>query len=356
MLKRLINILFFFALAAGWINCGARSLKASVDSSQITMGYRTAIRFEIVDKAGAPAEVLVDKGSMPAEVEIVDWVYGDTADLGNGLVEMKRALIVQSFDSGVYTIPPFLLVNGPDTLRTQPITLKVNPVDVSGMSDINPIASAMGFESRWYDFLPDWLTDYWKWILTGVILIIAGICAYLIFSRKVEVPLVPRKKPVPPYQLAMQRLNMLREENLWQSGQEKEYYTRLIDILRDYLQGRFGINAMEMTSQQITRVLNENETTRMPNKRMKRILEIADFVKFAKVRPLPDDNNRALAEAVQFVEDTKPVEVLPDGTPVSQAPAAHGQAPAPVFRTSVPSRDDAAESPSTDKSQETNRE
>ena len=46
----------------------------------------------------------------------------------------------------------------------------------------------------------------------------------------------------------------------------------------------------------------------MPNARMKRILEIADFVKFAKVRPLTDDNHRALAEAVRFVEETKPVE------------------------------------------------
>ena len=293
----------------------AGSLKASVDSSQITMGYRTAIRFEIVDKAGAPAEVLLDKAAMPAEVEIVDWVYGDTADLGNGLVEMKRALIIQAFDSGVYTIPPFLLVSGPDTLRSQPITLKVNPVDVSHMSDVNPIAGAMDFESRWYDFLPDWLTDYWKWIVSALVLMIAGICAYLIFVKKVEVPLVPKKKPVPPYQLAMQRFQTLREENLWQNGQEKEYYTRLIDILRDYLAGRFGINAMEMTSRQITHVLSENETTRMPNQRMKRILEIADFVKFAKVRPLPDDNARALAEAVQFVEETKPVEETPEEAP-----------------------------------------
>ncbi len=316
MLKRLINILFLSAVLSLTVPLSARSLKASVDSSQITMGYQTAIRFDIVDKAGAVADILVDKNAMPTEVEIIDWVYGDTTDLGNGIVEMKRALIVQSFDSGVYTIPPFMMVNGPDTLRTQPITLKVNPVDVSDMEDINPIAPAMDFETRWYDFLPDWLTDYWQWILAGLLIIAAGICGYLIMTKKVEVPLMPKKKPVPPYQLAMQRLESLRERNLWQNGQEKEYYTRLTDILRDYLQGRFGINAMEMTTQQITRVLNENETTRMPNERMKRILEIADFVKFAKVRPLPDDNHRAMSEAVQFVEETKPVETLPgEGDP-----------------------------------------
>jgi hypothetical protein len=249
---------------------------------------------------------------MPAEVEPIDWVYGDTTDLGNGLIEMKRALIVQAFDSGVYTIPPFIMVSGPDTLRSEALTLKVNPVDVSKLQDINPISPALEFESKWYDFLPDWITDYWGWILVALLLIAAGICGYLILTKKVEVPLMPKKKPVPPYELAMQRLSVLREGNLWQNGREKEYYTQLIDILRDYLQGRFGINAMEMTSSQITRVLHDNETTRMPNERMKRILEIADFVKFAKVRPLPDDNVRALTEAVNFVEETKPVEEQPE--------------------------------------------
>lgn len=312
MLKRLTNILLFSILAVTGMNLSARSIKASVDSSQITMGYQTAIRFEIVEKAGAPAEVLVDKAQVPPQVELIDWVYGDTTDIGNGLVEMKRALIVQSFDSGVYTIPPFLLVAGPDTLRTQPITLKVNPVDVSGLDDIHPIAPALEFESKWYDFLPDWLTDYWQWMLAALLIIAAGICAYLILTKKVDVPLVPKKKPVPPYQLAMQQLEALREQNLWQDGREKEYYTRLIDILRHYLEGRFGINAMEMTSQQITRVLHEKEDMRMPNARIKRILEIADIVKFAKVRPLPDDNLRALSEAVRFVEETKPVEEQPE--------------------------------------------
>lgn len=316
MLKKLINILVLTATVALTAPAaGARSIKATVDSSQITMGYQTAIRFEIVDKAGQPFDVQVDKNAVPAEVEFIDWVEGDTVDIGNDLVEIRRALIIQSFDSGVYTIPPFMLVNGPDTLQTEPITLKVNPVDVSQLDDIHPIAPAMEFESKWYDFLPDWLTDYWAWLLTGLILIAAGVCTYLILTRKVEVPLLPKKKPVPPYQLAMQRLDSLREANLWQNGREKEYYTHLIDILRDYLQGRFGINAMEMTSQQITTILNENETTRMPNRRMRQILEIADFVKFAKVRPLPDDNHRAMAEAVRFVEETKPVELNPDGTP-----------------------------------------
>ena len=62
----------------------------------------------------------------------------------------------------------------------------------------------------------------------------------------------------------MQRLETLRTENLCDKGQEKEYYTRLTDILRSYLDTRFGINAMEMTSSQIVKSLRNNEETRMP--------------------------------------------------------------------------------------------
>ncbi|MBJ2194376.1 MAG: cell wall anchor protein [Muribaculaceae bacterium] len=311
-LMALLSIPFFTGSMAA-----RPTIKASVDSSQITMGYQTAIRLDIIDNATSPSQVIVDQNAFPKEIEIIDWVYGDTTDLGNSLVEMKRALVVQSFDSGVYTIPPFFLVNGPDTVRSNQLTLKVNPVDVSAMSDINPLAPPASFTSKWYDWLPDWITDYWGWILLGLLVVAGGICAYLILTRKVSVNILPQKKRLPPDRIAIDRLNALREAQLWEKGQEKEYYTRLIDILRDYLQERFGINAMEMTSSQILKALEANEETRMPHRYMQKVVEIADFVKFAKVRPMPDDNVRSFQNAMQFVEETRPVEEPENG---EQAP------------------------------------
>lgn len=284
----------------------AVKVKATIDSAQMLMGNVTAVRFDIVDKAGAASQLVFDKNAMPAEVEPIDWVAGDTTDLGNGLVEIKRALLVQSFDSGVYTIPPFLLITGPDTVRTNPLTLKVIPADVSKLEDIHPLASTAEFESKWYDFLPDWLTNYWLWMLLSLIVIAGGICAYLILTKKVAVNILPQKKRLPPYEIAMQKMQALREAQLCEHGQEKEFYTALIDILREYLQYRFGINAMEMTSSQIVKALSRNDDTRLPSEYMKKVVEIADFVKFAKVRPLPDDNVRSFNNAMRFIEETKP--------------------------------------------------
>ena len=99
---------------------------------------------------------------------------------------------------------------------------------------------------------------------------------------------------------------MLKEEKLWQGGQDKQYYTRLTDILREYLDGRFSINAMEMTSTEILDALRRNNETRVVERHMKEILNVADFVKFAKMRPLADDNEASMRYAITFVEETKP--------------------------------------------------
>lgn len=288
-------------------NPGAMSIKATLDSTRLIMGNVMAVRLDIVDRADSHATLLVDQNAMPPQIEPVDWVDGDTTSIGNGLVEIKRSLIIQSFDSGVYTLPPFCLVAGGDTVKSNRLTLKVDPVDVSALKDINPIADPLPFESKWYDFLPDWLVDYWIFILVAIVLIAGGVCAYLIATRKVKVNILPQKKKLPPHDIAMLRLNALKEAGLWERGQEKDYYTQLIDILRDYLQERFGINAMEMTSQQIVKALSDNEDTKLPNRHMQHIVQIADFVKFAKARPLPDDNVKAFNNAMQFVEETRPM-------------------------------------------------
>jgi hypothetical protein len=113
---------------------------------------------------------------------------------------------------------------------------------------------------------------------------------------------------VPPYERAIAELETLRTRQLCERGQEREFYTELTEILREYLEGRFGINAMEMTTTQIKTAVRSNSTTAASGTLMNDVLEMADFVKFAKMRPLPEDNVRSYAQALNFVENTKPVE------------------------------------------------
>lgn len=309
IIRYIISVTVLLVIAQNYIAAEV-SIKASMDSAYIIMGKQTTLHIEIIDNADDEGILPISDQSIDtiiSQVEIISRQKPDTTNLGNNRRQIKQDIIIQSFDSGLYTLPPILYKVKKDSFYSNPLVLKVVPVQVDSLVTIHGQANVVAPNYRWYDYLPDFITDNWVWIL--LLVLVLGICvaAIILRKKKIVIPLIPQKKPIPPYELAMQRLAVLREEKLCEKGQEKEYYTRLIDILRLYIDTRFGINAMEMTSTQIIEALNNNEETKLPNKYMKEILSIADFVKFAKVRPLPDDNIKALSWATQFIEDTKPV-------------------------------------------------
>lgn len=290
---------------------GNITVKASVDSVELIMGDRANLSVQVDMPAGEESTVqLVDFPLLTPGTEYIDFhgvdvVKSDsTVVSANGRTRINFDFVIQAFDPGTITIPPFAVVSsqGRDTVYSGIVALKVIPVDVDSLETINPMESIVSPRTRWYDYFPDWLL----WTLLGIVVACLGVWAYLKLRKHQEIVEERRQAPVPPYELAMTRLNTLRSRNLAESGQEKEYYTELVDILRQYLEGRFGINAMEMTSTQIVRALRSNPETRLTAEEMKSVLSIADFVKFAKVRPLPDDNIRAFSRAINFVETTKP--------------------------------------------------
>lgn len=301
------------ALAASLAASAASGITvtAALDSSVVVMGDRNRLHVSVnMPAANASTAQLVDfpvltPGQDYMEFNGVDVVASDSTSVTEAEVrKIDFDFTIQAFDPGTLTLPPFAVVAAPgaDTVFSNVVTLKVLSVEVDSLQTINPMASVAAPLSRWYDYIPDWV---W-WTLAVLALAAAGIYLYILL-RKREQTIEERRTPVvPPYELAISRLNTLRSRNLPESGHEKEYYTELVDILRQYLHGRFGINAMEMTSTQIVKALRSNPDTRLTADMMRSVLSIADFVKFAKVRPLPDDNNKAFARAQDFVEQTRP--------------------------------------------------
>ncbi len=310
MNRRVFSIISFIVIIALTASIrAAGSLKQQLDSAYLLMGKKTTIKVEMLSATDKPGQIVIQKEKMPAEVEIADEGVTDTVNLGNGRSQLLRTITIQSFDSGLYTLPPVLYVEGNETIASSPLALKVIPVPVDTLNDIHDYTGPASAGLKWYDHLPNWLVDYGAWIIVAVLLIAAGVFVYLRYFRKKadKQGFAAAVRKAPPYETAISELNRLRQEKLCEQGQEKEFYTRLTEILRIYLQERFGINAMEMTSTEILHALNNNEQTRLPRRYMTEILNMADFVKFAKVRPLPDDNVKAFRSAMQFVEDTRPL-------------------------------------------------
>lgn len=282
------------------------SIKVNLDSAYLLMGKTTPLHVEVVNDVSAKGLILIPKDSVCDKVEILQVLNADTTEVGSGRQEVKLDIILQSFDSGMYRINPIKYVEGNETILSNQPVLKVLPVSVDTLQTIHDYADVADIDRSFIDYLPDFVVDYGLWILA--IIIALGVTAYVIyFVTKKKNPFAPApQKPIPPYEKALQELAQLRAEKLCEQGKERDFYTRLTDILRVYLHGRFGINAMEMASTQIRHTLQANEETRLSKKNMEQVLETADFVKFAKVRPLPDDNVKAFNSAMQFIEDTKP--------------------------------------------------
>lgn len=284
----------------------AADFKATLDSAYLLMGKTTPVRFTIVVNGNADGKVVMVADSLPSEIELIpcDDPVSERETLSGSRTKLTGQFMIQSFDSGDYRIPPLIYVNGTDTLTSNSLNLKVIPVETQEDQDIFAESDPLDAGKAMLDWLPSW----WYWALIGVLVIAAGVLAYLIMSKKIVIKL-PAKKPEPPYQVARRQLDAIRQEHLWDQSQEKHYYTRLTDILRTYLHGRFGINAMELTSSQI---LAELRVFNLPSDEIARISELlstADFVKFAKMKPSREEDIACFQYADDFVEATKPVSV-----------------------------------------------
>ena len=108
----------------------------------------------------------------------------------------------------------------------------------------------------------------------------------------------------------MKELDEIKQQKLWQQGRNKEYYTLITDTLRRYIVDRFGINAMEMTSGEILDIIRKQQEANSVYESLKQIMQLSDFVKFAKMNPLPDENDLSLMNAYLFINQTK-VEEIP---------------------------------------------
>lgn len=289
-------------------HAGNTTISVKLDSATVMMGKTTTLHIDILQDKGVNG-LLVDllADTLNAKIEIADKGKADTLSLDNNRLQIKRDVTLQAFDPGNYQLPPILYLVGQDTLRSNQLTLKVDSVKVDPEGKIKDFKPILEEPFRLLDLVPDFISDYWWAWLAGILLIAAAIFSYLKWFKKGINPLKPVKKRLPPYEEAMQALAALKSRNLWQNGQEKEYYTQLTDILRVYIDRRFGINAVEMTSSQIMEKIKQNKEAHIANDQLNNVLEIADYVKFAKMHTLADDNEIAYQRAVNFVEATRPV-------------------------------------------------
>ncbi|MBQ4358514.1 MAG: hypothetical protein II766_03955 [Paludibacteraceae bacterium] len=280
------------------------TVSARIDSTSMLIGQQTRLHLQTVKEAGDNVAFPLLKDTITEGLEVVALLKPDTQRLSSGQLQITEDVIVTGFDSALVLIPPFtFFVNG-DSMQTEPLSIKINTVEVDTLkNDIKDIRPVYSMPIQWGRII--------LYVLLALVLIAGGYFAYRYWKnrRKGAVVKDEEEVPVDPYTYAIDNLNRIKSEKVWQQGKVKEFYTDVTDVLRQYLQYRYRIDAMEMTSEQIVEAFSrssegkDGESTVL----IRKILELSDLVKFAKWTPTFNEHEIALSEAYDFVEHTKQV-------------------------------------------------
>ena len=282
-------------------------IDVSIDSAAILIGEQTVLHLTVTTDNGKNVIVPIPNDTLMTGVEVLNIAKADRTVIDNNRLLIKQDILVTSFDSSLYLLPPFKVIDQTDTIYSNQVALKVStiPVNIDKPDEFNDIKDT--WDPRFV------LADYYL-LIYGVLFACFLICliGYILKRLRNRQSIIPFKKQepkLPPFEMAMKELDEIKQQKLWQQGRNKEYYTLLTDTLRKYMVNRFGINAMEMTSGEILELIRLESEANSSYNSLKQILELADFVKFAKLHPLPDENELSLMNAYLFVNQTKVVEV-----------------------------------------------
>ena len=302
-----IRIIALFVAWCSVISLSAQvTVDAKIDSTRIFIGQQVGITVDVSADAGKKVEFAHYDSlqQMIPGIEVVNTSGPDTQLLNDGKrMVLTQRYVVTSFDSALYYIPPITVkVDGKDYQAKTNLALKVLTVNIDTMK----VDSICGFKP---EMKPPFSWDDWKpviWMVIGL-LILAALLIYVVIRLITNKPIIHRiklRQHIAPHKVAMQKIAQIKEDNLVQSEDSKEYYTQLTDTLRQYISERFKFSAMEMTSSEIIEHLqaeNDEEALR----ELRELFQTADLVKFAKYTTLINENDRNLVTAVEYINQTK---------------------------------------------------
>ena len=293
-MKRLLYYTFLLAFPVLY----AQEVKVETNTKNIKIGEQIQYKVSVETPANTP--VSFPEGQTFAPLEMVKTRVADTLRDG-GKYRLVKEYYLTQFDEGHYTIPSQKIrINNKDYF-TDSLLVEVHTVAIDTLKqplyDIKPIQE-----------VKKPFTSY-GWILTiiaAVLLLLIVAFVYFVFIRKKKFPFLQTQKKLPPFDRAIQDLKELQNSKYLIQSQHKEYYTRLTDIVKAYLEEEVHILAKESTTDELlTKInllqekgkLNLNQET-ITN--LKRVLQTADLVKFAKNKP-SDDNAEYDRETIENV-------------------------------------------------------
>lgn len=275
--------------------------EVALDSTNLTIGDQ--VQLHITVKHADDIQINdIDVPTLEAaeNFEILNVSPWDT--LSRGLIQ--KHVTIQVWDSGYYFIPsvPISYNRSGETrsVTTRDLAFSVStiPQNEAELAPIKPIIEE-----------PRGIEDYMWFILAILVLALVGL-AIRFFGRQKEPKVVaPPVVQLPPHETALAALKALEAKQLWQKGDIKAYHSELSYILRNYLEGRYGVQALEMTTSEIHRQLQDLDFDTSWKDQLTNMLQAVDMVKFAKAEPSVQFHTQSMESVKSFVLATKQADV-----------------------------------------------
>jgi hypothetical protein len=305
-ITRYITVLFIMFLL--FFPAGGQDVKitSAFDSARIFIGDQIKFTVTVDKPEGLNLALPAFIDTITNHIEILAGPFVDSSRQ-NGRMRIIQKYLVTSFDSGRYHVPPvFAEMKNESGLKRfyseysllEVIRVKIAPADTAAkiFDIIKPYKA------------PVTLGDILPWVLIAFVVAALVWLAYRYIKKhkasdhETEVVIIPD----PAHIIAFRELEKLRDEKVWQKGEIKLYYTRLAEILRQYLENRFRVFSLELTTSETLDALYKTGFKKDATyNQLKGVLTSADLVKFAKYTPEPSDHESVFNESWKFVNVTK---------------------------------------------------
>lgn len=272
---------------------------AELDTNVAETGNPFGLQLRVPGEAGKPDTVdfVVWSDVMPPEniLEQSPW-----RQQGNYWV---KDLTLIAFDSTALTLPPLpIYLRDGRVLHTDTATIAIlptpapeDPADMLGIKDIRRE--------------PTLWTDYIPLGVAALVLVLVSLLALWLYRRRRKRNALRRTvtlPPMPPHELALRKLAALEQQRHWEHGRFNAFYTELSFLLREYLEGRFGVKALESTTFETMEGIRSLGFELEAQEALHGVLHWADLVKFAQAIPPAGFHTQSLDTVRRFVESTVP--------------------------------------------------
>ena len=291
-MKRLIillllvtSVLYTFAQA---------SVTAKMEPVEMMIGEQAQVTISVQANDGAKVSfpVFKPRQELVPGVEVLNTQQPDDNTL---------QLLLTSFDGKLYHLPAFKVKVDGKEFKTDDLALKVIEVEVD-TTKLDQFYGPKDVQDNPFQW-SDWSLSFWLSIL---MLVMMAVCYYLYLRLRDNKPIIAHIKIVKrllPHQKAMKEIEQIKADKMVSSDNQKEYYTKLTDTLRRYIEERYGFSAMEMTSTEIIERLMQTDQQSLEE--LRQLFTTADLVKFAKYSTMINENDANLVNAIDFINQTK---------------------------------------------------